>query len=148
MSLADKWRKAMASVRITHIDPTCEPVIAVSGGDLDLSVSVIVRNARDTTDQDRRWELTVSTVKLSYWPGETLAQAWIAAAWAGYIQHEALELVKVAGVRVLDPHLEPFTYDRGLRCGFPPILTPRTLAETLTLVMDERDVDIYITEHS
>lgn len=146
MLLHEKWQKAMAAVKITHIDPTCEPVITVTG-DVEPLLYVIVKNCRDTTDQERRWELTVSTVKLSYWPGETVAQAWIAAAWAGYIQHEALELVKVAGIRVLDPHLEPHTYDRGLRCGFPPVLTPRTLADTLSLVMHERDVTVYLAEN-
>lgn len=125
-----QWRDAMAPMRIAHIDPTCTPVVRVDGGVLTVSV----RNARDTTNRDRRIDdLTVSCVKLTYFPGADLAQRWLAAAWAGYMQHEALELVFVGDRRALDPHESP-RFDRGLRCGFPVELTPETLAAALALV--------------
>lgn len=133
--LAQRWTDAVAQVRVRHIDPTCEPVIQVTGAG-EPSLYIGVRHARDTLDQDRRiGQLGVSTVRLTYWPGSVVAQAWLAAGWAGYITHEALELVDVAGIRCLDPHREPIEFDRGLRKGLPPILTPATLLETLELVM-------------
>lgn len=136
MTLLEKWRGAMADVQLKHIDPTCTPIITVYGDDARPTLIVVVGNCRDTTDQEMRRSLTVSCVALTYWPGATLAQQWIAAAWAGYIQHEALELVLVAGIRPLDPHGPGFIFDRGLRQGFPAELTPETLERTLTLVMD------------
>lgn len=138
MTLKEQWRAAMSEIRIAHIDPTCIPLIDVYGGDHDPHLLVAVRLARDTLDQERRIaQLTVSCVKLMFWPGTTLAQQWFAAAWSGYTQHEALELVTVAGLRPLDPHMAPYHYDRGLRSGFPPELTPETMRRTFTLVMSD-----------
>lgn len=97
-------------------------------------------------------DFTISCVRLTYFPGVRLAQAWFAAAWAGYLLHESLELVTLAGDRaakVLDPHAEPYTtnpINRGLRVGFPVELTPQTLLATLRLVMDPADADaLYLT---
>lgn len=133
MTITEQWRAAVARTRIRHIDPTCEPVLEVIDGP---QLSIAVRNARNTIDQNRRFvSLAISTVKLTYWPGDALAEMWLAASWAGYVSHEALELVTVTGVRPLDPHEPPFHYDRGLRCGYPAELTPETLRQTLELVM-------------
>ena len=136
-TLRERWEAVVASVKVLHIDPTCTPVLEVFGNDDLPTLLVAVRHARDTLDQNRRIaQLNVSCVNLTYWPGATLAERWIAAAWSGYIQHEALELVTVAGIRPLDPHGSPPDFDRGLRCGLPVDLTPKTLERTLALVMD------------
>lgn len=132
------WRGAVARTQIRHIDPTCYPELEVIG-DVQPDLFIAVRQARDTLDQEKRFDqLVISTVHLRYWPGDTLAEMWLAAAWSGYITHEALELVTVNGVRPLDPHRSPFCFDRGLRCGYPVDLTPETLEQTLALVMDAK----------
>lgn len=142
MTLLENWREAVGQVEIRHIDPTCTPVLTVYGADDGPVLYVGVKNCRDTRDQDKRIsELTVSSVRLTFWPGPTLAQQWLAAAWAGYVQHEALELVTVSGICPLDPHEESHAFDRGLRGGFPTELTPETLRRTLTVAMYDPDAD-------
>lgn len=133
--MIDLWRKAMTDVQILHVDPTCEPKIDIYGTADKPFLKVFVRNARDTVCQERRLgELTISCVRLTFWPGTEAAQKWIAAAWAGYMQHEALELVMVDNARILDPH-QSADHDRGVRLGFPGVLTPETMEQALSLVM-------------
>jgi hypothetical protein len=111
-------------------------MLTVLGLDESPVLRIAVKQARDTRDQERRFpQLDVSEVRLSYWPGEHVARAWIAASFAGYLMHEALELVTVGGEAVLDPHKEPYEYDRGLRTGTPTVLTPQSLHESLCVVM-------------
>lgn len=90
----------------------------------------------------------VSCVELGYFPGKRLAQVWLACAFAGYVQHEALELVTAANERVLDPHQPPYHWDRGLRQGFPVRLTPDSLRATLEAVMSPDAAETLIREHS
>ncbi len=134
MSLFDLWEDAVASMEILHLDPTCEPVISVLDAP-EPRLSIAVLNARDTARQDRRIpRLEVATVRVTYWPGETLAKTWLAIAWSGYIQHAALELVFADHMRVVDPHVNP-ELQHGLRLGFPAVLTPETLANTLEIAL-------------
>lgn len=136
-ALALKWACALqpcivrhptgAVVRLTLIDGA-EPVLRL---ELDET-----RDSRDPTRVMKRF--IISNVTLSYFPGATLARQWLAAAWAGYCQHEALELTTVGNLidRPLDPHAEPFHYDRGLRDGLPVRLTPETLERALRVAME------------
>lgn len=136
MTLLERWINALDGIVVRHIDPTCTPVLEVVGTDDAPTLRVSVANARDTSEQSRRFDvLTVQSVRLSYWPGQACAQAWIAAGWAGYLMHEALELVTACGGRPLDPHEPPFTYDRGLRVALPKVLTPETMRRALETVM-------------
>ncbi len=136
MTLREQWDGALSRVVIRHIDPTCRPDLTVLGTDDAPALRMTVLDARDTRDQGKRFDcLEVNTTKLTYWPGNSVAQAYIAAAWAGYLMHEALELVTESGAAVLDPHREPFAYDRGLRIGMPRELTPQTLRAALEIVM-------------
>lgn len=105
-----------------------------------------VENTIETTKHDgtRLARLNVATTSLAWWPGARLFRTWLAVAWAGYIQHEALELVMADGVRLYDPHvpiasghrLSPYAHDRGLRDGFPPELTRDTMLRALCTAMD------------
>lgn len=132
--LADHWRQAVAMLRVRHADRDAIPVFRVLDGDVP-RLEVSVRNARDTLTNVRLDVLVVSTVTLTYWPGETVALRWLAAAWAGYVQHEALELVTLdSGERPIDPHADP-VLDRGLRHGLPVELTPASLLLSFEAIM-------------
>lgn len=143
-ALCRQWRDALSPVDIRH--PNAESVVQLRLVDDQIPrLTVSLDATRDTVDGHRRENFQISTVRLPYFPGVRLAQAWIAAAWAGYVMHESLELVTVGGVRPIDPHgekicshrLSPYPFDRGLRDGLPHLLTPATLLRTLCVVMDE-----------
>lgn len=148
-TMARLWMDALEPVRLRHPNPSARPAIEIVDGPrpmLRLSIS----NHRDTAEPgDSSWaSFTISNVELTFFPGERLARAWLAAAWAGYIQHEALELATVDGKAVLDPHAEPYRenpWNRGLRDGLPVVLTRDTLISALSVVMD-RDHAIRLVE--
>jgi len=134
VTLADQWRTAVSKLRVRHADREATPVFEVHDGNPP-TLFVGVVNTRDTVTDARLPMLAVSTVSLTYWPGEAVALRWLAAAWAGYQQHEALELVTVEdGTRPIDPHAAP-RFDRGLRHGMPVALTPESLRQTFLAVM-------------
>ena len=134
MTLAEQWRGVVAKLRVRHHDREARPVFEIHDA-AQPALFVAVENTRDTVTNERLGRLPVSTVTLTYWPGETVALRWLAAAWAGYIQHEALELVTLEdGTRPIDPHGD-VKYDRGLRHGLPIELTPATLLQTFEAVM-------------
>jgi len=145
-SLFVLWRDAFAPMRLEHPNRESVVVLKLANG-LPPILSVGLDWTRDTVDGHRRDRFAVSSVRLCYFPGVRLAQAWMAAAWAGYCMHESLELVTADGVRPIDPHSEvapgsdhrlaPYLYDRGLRDGLPQMLTRDTLLRTLCVVMDE-----------
>lgn len=100
-----------------------------------------ISNHRDTGDANNSvWgSFTISNVRLAFFPGVELARMWVAAAWSGYLQHEALELVTVDGIAPLNPHLEPYEmnpWNRGLRNGLPSVLTRESMIEAFAVVMD------------
>ena len=138
MDLATQWRSALADVRIRH--PNRESRVNVTIDDQPDGPVLLLSldQTRDSRDPEKIISpFMISCVRLTYFPGVKLARQWLAAAFAGYIQHEALELVTIGDyeTRPLDPHLPPFTYDRGLRHGLPPVLTPQSLAASLAAVM-------------
>lgn len=113
---------------------------------------VAIDNHCDTRGKnDSLWSsFEISNVRLTFFPGVTLARMWIAAAWAGYIQHEALELVEVDGVNPLDPHAQPdnaIPQNRGLRDGLPPVLNRNTLIDGLAVVMDREHAVRLVETH-
>jgi hypothetical protein len=116
-----------AVVKLTLLDGA-EPVLRV---ELDET-----RDSRDPSRVMKRF--IISNVTLTYFPGIRLARKWLAAAWCGFLSHEACEMVTVGNLvdRPLDPHAEPFHYDRGLRDGLPVRLTPETLERALCVVMN------------
>lgn len=138
MTLAESWRAALAPLEIRHPNGRSRPVLRVLDGDPP-SLYVGLDETTCTQDPTRTMrDFAISTVKLMYFPGAELARRWLAAAWVGYLQHEALELVRVDGVPVLNPHDEPYEacpWNRGLRAGFPVELWPGNIDETLALVM-------------
>jgi len=135
--LTQQWASALQDVVVRH--PTDEPVILALVNAEQPVLRVALAKTRDSRDPSNLMcGFVISNVTLSYFPGVKLARQWLAAAWSGYIQHEALELCTVGGLldRPLDPHAEPFQYDRGLRDGLPVVLTPQTLERALRVVME------------
>lgn len=136
--LGARWSAALAKVVVRHPNRESRVIVRVSEGDPPV-LHLALDATRCTADPDRiRAPFTISDVTLTYFPGEQLAQTWLAAAWAGYLQHEALELVTLGddlNARVIDPHAPPYTFDRGLRQGLPVVLTEDTLFQTLIAVM-------------
>jgi hypothetical protein len=142
--LAANWFEAVHRLEIRHPNGRSKPILRVIDGDPPQLYVGLDETMCTLTGAVKR-DFAISTVKLAFWPGMRLAHMWLAAAWAGYCQHEALELVTLAGDRAskpLDPHAEPYETNpcnRGLRDGFPVELTLDTMVETLALVMPRDD---------
>jgi hypothetical protein len=138
VSLADAWRDALEGMTFEHLDRSVTPTFEIIGGVDSPALAVSAENAVDTVTGQRIASLKVSTVQLSYFPGKTVARRWLAAAWAGYMQHEALELVRIEdGTRPIDPHGPDVELDRGLRHGLPVVLTPESMLRSFCAVMPE-----------
>lgn len=141
--LADKWRAALAPLVVRHPDRRCKPVVEVRDGDPPtLYVGLDRAWSTAAPKNPPRQPFAISNVALTYFPGDDLARKWFAAAWAGYLMHEGLELVTVGDLetRPLDPHEDPYQtnpYNRCLRDGFPPTLDAVALYRALQVVMCE-----------
>lgn len=132
------WYDALRDLVIRHHDPEVQVEVRVTNEDPPY-LHLRVLNCVDTSVREftRLPSLAISSVQLTFFPGVTAARAWLAAGWAGYMMHEALELVTVGGdpkQRALDPHSGPEN-DKGLRRGLPAVLTPETLAAAMSLVL-------------
>lgn len=141
VTLADQWADAMRDLVVRHPNPFSTPQLRLTAGPPPYLHFALDR-ARCTLDPRKvRAPFAISSVELTYFPGAQLARQWVAAAWCGYLQHEALELVSVGGLveKPLDPHALPYEINptnRGLRDGMPTKLTPETLVSALCVVMD------------
>jgi len=134
--LGAQWRDALLPLRVWHPNGISTALLHLSG-DVHPVLKISLDRTVDTRDQvtPMRSPFVISCVRLTYFPGETLARQWFAAGWAGYCLHEAQELVTIDGAAVLDPHAAPFAFDRGLRDGLPPELTPVTMIRSLAVAM-------------
>jgi len=144
--LTRQWVGALQDVVVRH--PTGEPVLIDLIDGARPVLRVALAKTRDSRDPSNLMTgFVISNVTLSYFPGVDLARKWLAAAFASYVLHEALELCTVGGLieRPLDPHAETepgfFGFDMGLREGLPVVLTPDTLRKTLSLVVYPRTLD-------
>jgi hypothetical protein len=141
---AAAWRSALSALEVRHPNGRSRAVLHVSDGHPPMLYVGLDETSCTRTGETKR-DFAISTVRLTYFPGVEVAQKWFAAAWVGYLQHEALELVTLAAdrdVTILDPHAEPYPknpVNRGLREGFPLELTQDTLCRTLALVMPWMD---------
>jgi hypothetical protein len=91
----------------------------------------------------------IVNVKLTYFPGVTLARQWLAAAWGCFLHHEALELVTIGDLktRVLDPHGNRARLD-VFHVGFPFELTPESLFSALAMAVTPDEARKLIEEAS
>lgn len=134
------WADALAPLVIRHFFPASRPTVRLHTFNGAEYLTLEVDDALDTKtgEPHQANPLLVAQVKLTYFPGAGLARVWMAAAWAGLAQHEALELVTMGDRIVLNPHAEPHRetpWNRGLRDGLPAELTPETLVDALAVVM-------------
>jgi hypothetical protein len=140
-----QWAIALTGMEIRHLDP--EPTVElelIHGDPPKLCFRLDVH--RDTVDRHKRHRpFVISTVSLTFFPGAKLSRMWVAAAFAGYVAHEALELVTADGVRPIDPHAIE-AHDMCLRDGLPVELDAVTLARTLGLVMRHQAVTALLEE--
>ena len=142
-ALACLWADAFEGVIVRHPNPSSTPRLVLVDG-VEPVLRIEIKDAKDTRDltQDAWKPFVVSNVVLTFFPGARVARMWLAAAWAGYLQHEALELVTFGPKPILDPHQDPYPtcpWNRGLRDGMPPVLTPDTLVRALATVMPLSD---------
>lgn len=143
MSLYVQWAGALSGMVLRHPNRVSDTAFQLSQDVEPVLVLTLDRHLCSVDDHAME-DFTIGCVRLTYFPGPELARIWLAAAWAGYLQHESLELVLGPdGQRVLDPHGPGFA-DRGLRQGVPPVLTPETLRASLAVVMSRRDADALI----
>lgn len=138
-SLAARWAMALRDLEVRYPDPEVWVELKLTTAEQPV-FTLVVGNVMDTRSGHRKSELVISCVTLAIWPGEELCRMWVAAAWAGYLQHEALELVTYNLKSPLDPHEEPYEanpFNRGLRDGLPARLDGPALIKALATVMDE-----------
>lgn len=142
-TIVSAWRSALAGLCVRHPDLAAKPYWLVDdAGYLHVGCGAV----HDTSTGQVR-NLPICSVRLVYFPGEDLARKWFAAAWAGYLQHEALELVTYNGEPPLNAHAEPYVsnpYNRGLRDGFPSVLDQAALVKALAVVMDPADAEALV----
>lgn len=142
-SLVDHWKRALREIVLRHPNGRSKVMLRIDNVFAGPTLYVGLDETTSTRDPDKvMHNFTISNVQLTFSPPDYLIHQWLAAAWVGYLQHEALELVTVGKRNPLDPHEEPYPtnpYNRGLRDGFPPVLTPETMFDTLTIVMSSTE---------
>lgn len=118
---------------IRHPNRESTVIVRLYGDHLSVSLDYTY----DNLDGRRRERFAIGSVRLTYFPGIREAQEWLTAAWCGYLQHEALELVTVDDVRVFDPHDDDYPHgpwNWTLCDGMPRELTPETLAKAMKVL--------------
>lgn len=144
-TLAFRWAVALAGVRLRYPDPRAEIRLDLTCGDDPPTLKITAHNLYDTRTGAHRERMVISCIRLAIWPGEELCRMWLAAAWAGYLQHEGLELCTWRDREdvyqpPLDAHQAPYEcnpFNRGLREGMPTVLDGSSLIKALATVMDE-----------
>lgn len=148
-NLTALWRGALDDLIVRHPNRTSKVVLEITDEPVPyLHISLDKTFDSTNPDQEMRSPFRIASVKLTFWPGVKLARMWLAAGFAGYCLHEALEMVTVGDLetRPLDPHEAPFTYDRGLRDGLPATLTPDTMVEALAVAMSRKAAVALVAE--
>jgi hypothetical protein len=149
--LARQWIEALRPVILRHPNPESAVVLEITIRDR-VHLHVALDRARDTSDLTK-WMPTrpfrIASVELTHFPGLKLAQAWMAAAFVGYLMHESFELATCGDTKtkILDPHAQPYEtnpYNRCLRDVLPTSLTPDALIDSLRAVMPLEQVSALI----
>jgi hypothetical protein len=127
------WADALAPLVIRHPNRAFTPLLLLE--DYATPMLHIEIDGTICSNTDRLIQpFRVTNVKLTYFPGTRAAQAWIAAAWGCFMQHEGIELVTGPDISkpVMDPHAERSNMDHVFHRGLPFELTPETLLHALT----------------
>lgn len=144
--LTRQWAAALDGVIVRHPNRGITPLLTLEdGAEPNLYFKL---DSNPSSDADEVISpFVITNVRLSFFPGVRAARAWLAAAWACFLQHEALELVTVGDLRtrVLDPHATRATLDYVFHTGLPFTLTPESLLAALMTAVP-RDEALQIME--
>lgn len=138
--LTRQWAAALEHVIVRHPNRAITPLLTLDDAtEPNLHFELDANPSSDSDEVIAPFRIT--NVRLSYFPGARLAQQWLAAAWACFLQHEALELVTVGDLktRALDPHETRDRLDHVFHTGLPFTLTPETLLKALTTAIPHAD---------
>ena len=131
-SLTRQWADALEHVIVRHPNRSITPILTLDDGPMPNLHFELDSNPSSNSDEAIT-PFRITNVKLAFFPGEKLARMWLAAAWACFLQHEALELVTVGDfrTRALDPHENRGRLDHVFHTGLPFTLTPEALENAL-----------------
>lgn len=140
--LARQWADALEDVVVRHPNRAITPLLTLDGGPVPCLHFELDANPSSDSDETIS-PFRITNVKLSFFPGVKLARMWLAAAWACFLQHEALELVTVGDLktRALDPHESRERLDYVFHTGFPFTLTPETLIAALATAIPRAEAE-------
>jgi hypothetical protein len=138
--LTRQWAAALEHVIVRHPNRKITPLLTLDdGAEPNLHFELDANPSSDSDETIAPFRIT--NVRLTFFPGARAAQAWLAAAWGVFLQHEALELVTVGDfkTRCLDPHETRERLDHVFHTGLPFTLTPETLLAALTTAIPRED---------
>ena len=147
--LTRQWADALEHVIVRHPNRSITPLLTL---DDDVVPNLHFElDANPSSDSDEIISpFRITNVRLSFFPGVSLARKWLAAAWACFLQHEALELVTIGDLktRALDPHENRERLDYVFHTGLPFTLTPDTLLTALTTAVPIEEARKLIAEEA
>jgi hypothetical protein len=138
--LTRQWAAALERVIVRHPNRKITPLLTLDDGPVpNLHFELDANPSSDSDETITPFRIT--NVRLTFFPGARVAQAWLAAAWGCFLQHEALELVTVGDfkTRCLDPHETRDRLDHVFHTGLPFTLTPESLLAALTTAIPRED---------
>ncbi len=145
--LTRQWADALAPVIVRHPNRSIKPLLTL---DDDIVPNLHFElDSNPSSDADETISpFRITNVRLTYFPGAELAQMWLAAAWACFLQHEALELVTVGDLktRALDPHANRGRLDYVFHTGLPFKLTPESLLSALTTAIPREEAEALVSK--
>lgn len=139
--LTRQWADALEHVIIRHPNRNITPILTLDDGPVPDLAFELDHNPSSDSDEDIR-PFRITNVKLAFFPGEKLARMWLAAAWACFLQHEALELVTIGDMRTraLDPHENRARLDYVFHTGLPFTLTAAALEDAIATAIPRDEV--------
>lgn len=139
------WADALTDVIVRHPNRNISPILTLDDGSEPILHFELDSNPSSNSDEAIT-PFRITNVRLTYFPGVDLARKWLAAAWACFLQHEALELVTIGDfkTRALDPHENRGRLDYVFHTGLPFVLTPETLLEALTTAIPRAEATLLV----
>ncbi len=139
--LTRQWADALEDVIVRHPNRAISLILTLEDGRQPCLTFELDHNPSSNSDEIMS-PFNIVNVRLTFFPGVELARQWLAAAWACFLHHEALELVTVgdAKTRVLDPHETRARLD-VFHVGFPFQLTPKTLFAALVQAVSQPEAE-------
>lgn len=134
------WADALADVIVRHPNRAVTPLMRLQDGHVPV-LSFVLESNQCSNDDSVISPFPITDVHLCFFPGVHAARAWVAAAWACFAHHEAMELVTVGDLRtrVLDPHDPGSRFDHMFNVAFPRRLTPESLLAALATAIPRDD---------